>query len=690
MSTLSAIAPVLLAMVGKGMAALMLAGGCAVALRRASAASRHLTWSVAMMALLVVPLLSLMLPPWRVAVSMPTVSDGQTVVPAPPRAAVAHDWPAPLRGVSHPARPVDSADATTAAPVHVDAVSETDWTALFALAWIAGTCALLCRLALGLARVSRICRRAEAVTARDWLDVLDVCAARLAVPRGVRLLASREIEVPMTCGWRAPVVLVPASAHTWSVDRRAIVFLHELAHVRRGDFLVHVLASVAAAVHWCNPLAWIAVARMRAERERACDDLVLASGARGSEYAEHLLDIARGLTRRTAPAAALAMARRSELEGRLLAILDTARVRRALAPRALAASWTLAAFALVPLASVRVTPITGAQPLATEADLQSDPAPAPPPPQPSPAQTKPAPAAGATAPQPARPAAGVKTGVKGGVKGGVVAGVGEGSGNGQGRGASDTAAPGLDEATRQRIAQSLASALHDADADVRQQAIAALVQMHAPNMFDPIAAAVHDSNAEVRKQAVHGLAELGDKRAVGTLIEALKDPNAEVREQAAWALGQFGAREAASPLSAALRDASADVREQAAWALGQLRDPATAQALAAAIKDANADVREQVAHALGELRVTAAVQPLVEALKDAAPDVRVQAAFALGQIASPHAIDALSAALKDVNAEVRQHVVQALSEIMVAHDKGEHDLEDEPEPPPQPEQPPQR
>ena len=160
--------------------------------------------------------------------------------------------------------------------------------------------------------------------------------------RSPALLASDHVTVPFTSGILRPVVVVPTSAlTTWTDERIRVVLLHELAHVRRRDCLVQAMSQVACAAYWFNPLTWVAARRLRAERERACDDLVLEAGLRGADYAQHLLDIARTVTsRRSLSAAALAMARPSELEGRLLAILDGHRARRVVGARF---SWRLAA-----------------------------------------------------------------------------------------------------------------------------------------------------------------------------------------------------------------------------------------------------------------------------------------------------------------------------------------------------------
>ncbi len=202
------------------------------------------------------------------------------------------------------------------------------------LLWAAGAAAVLGLLAVGLLRARALSRGATPVTDPAWLQLADRVRRELSLHRVVQLRRVPRCVVPMTFGWRRPVVLLPADADHWSVSRRRHVLLHELAHVRRGDWLGQVAAQAACARWWWQPQAWIAARELRRQRELACDDQVLAFGSRASEYADHLLAIAasRGAGLATG-VATLAMARRSQLEGRLLAVLEDGRRRRGPTPR---------------------------------------------------------------------------------------------------------------------------------------------------------------------------------------------------------------------------------------------------------------------------------------------------------------------------------------------------------------------
>ena len=175
--------------------------------------------------------------------------------------------------------------------------------------------------------------------------------------------------MPMTWGWLRPVVLLPSDSVGWPEDRRRVVLMHELAHVKRWDCLTQQFAQVSCAAYWFNPLSWWASMRMMEEREKACDNLVLLAGREPSEYAGHLLALVRERrSQRGVSMAAVAMARGANLEGRLRAILDPRATPRILSHWTAAAVLLVAGTVVVSLAGARlnadVTEVT-AQPAAS-------------------------------------------------------------------------------------------------------------------------------------------------------------------------------------------------------------------------------------------------------------------------------------------------------------------------------------
>jgi TonB family protein len=146
--------------------------------------------------------------------------------------------------------------------------------------------------------------------------------------RGVEVLESPGAPTAMTIGIFRPVVLLPADAREWPVDRLRAVLLHELMHVRRRDLASQAIAQGACCVYWFHPLAWLAGLRLRRERERACDDAVLGRGIAAHDYAVHLVALVRALRGRRS--AGVTMAGPSEFESRVRALLDGKSDRRPL------------------------------------------------------------------------------------------------------------------------------------------------------------------------------------------------------------------------------------------------------------------------------------------------------------------------------------------------------------------------
>lgn len=164
----------------------------------------------------------------------------------------------------------------------------------------------------------------------------------------------------MTWGIVCPRLLLPDEAIQWSAQRRRVVLLHELGHVARWDCLAEWVSRIAIAVYWFHPLLWLAGVKMRGERERACDDLVLRCGHSACSYAEHLLEVAAAANPRVADVA-IAMARTSEIEMRLQTILDERINRRALTLAAAVACIATACGLVLSLAMVRAaTPMPAA------------------------------------------------------------------------------------------------------------------------------------------------------------------------------------------------------------------------------------------------------------------------------------------------------------------------------------------
>lgn len=342
--------PLLLDSALKGAALLILAVISVLILQKASAATRHLVWMFALGALLLLPALSALLPGWGVLPRLATATEkstpsfnedklhpsplGQTAVPA-----VAPPAPSAARSVA-----VQEIKPTKSFPVR-------DW---LMLVWMAGITLLLVRLAAAqwfLARSESRCTEVQdGRLAESKQDVL----RRLNIRRPVRLLLDSRGTIPMAWGVFRPCVLLPAEAADWDELRLRAILLHEMAHIKRGDAVVRWLAQLSCALHWFNPLVWLAAWRLYVESERACDDLVLTNGLRASDYAKHLLHVATTLSpARMTQACGLAMARPSRLEGRLLAVLNQRanrrRVTRALALAALA----LGLCVVIPVAMLR-------------------------------------------------------------------------------------------------------------------------------------------------------------------------------------------------------------------------------------------------------------------------------------------------------------------------------------------------
>jgi beta-lactamase regulating signal transducer with metallopeptidase domain len=418
-SSLEHIWPWLFSVIAKTSALLLINLAATQLLRRRSASLRHFLHSLTMVCVLLLPFASGLLPELRLAVlprsaeqapslvrenivAAPEYSPSQPIVPVTPKSgrtpAVARHTlavPAPERG--------ESTTAVSAAASTLPKVSALKWQEVLILLWIIGTAVCLTRLAVTQLSLRRLVKRAQPVRSITLASRLRWLCRDMGIRREVELLVSSELDVPIAAGVFNPKIILCPQSGEWSEPRRNAVLCHELAHIKRCDGFTQLLANIAAAIYWFNPAVWLTVRAMRYERERACDDYVLSFGTPASDYAHELLEIVSTL-RRPQPAAALAMARRSQLEGRVLALLNPRVPHKALPARtAVVLSFAVMAIAL-PVAAAKLqerpasppsasstpqpvaSPTAKVAPLAdTSDDEEAVPAPAPPAPPAEPA-----------------------------------------------------------------------------------------------------------------------------------------------------------------------------------------------------------------------------------------------------------------------------------------------------------------
>lgn len=260
---------------------LLLAGR---ALRRRGPGVRSTVWAAGGAVLLLLPVLAVVVPPWWNA----------TLVPLSP------GWTVPAG----------------------DGVSLAGW---LLLAWAAGAAVIFGRFLLGFARTWRATRRSEPCRDERLLALADAIRRRSGVRRRVRLSLQRGRTVPATWGALRPRILLPRAALEWPDVRLRAVLHHEMVHVRRHDFLALLVQEAVRAVYWFNPLVWLLLERHRSDQEITCDDAVVRESMGAAEYARQLVAVARfALPGPRAPEAALPMARRSTLGGRVRFVMDAA------------------------------------------------------------------------------------------------------------------------------------------------------------------------------------------------------------------------------------------------------------------------------------------------------------------------------------------------------------------------------
>ena len=332
-------------------------------LTRQAASLRHLVWSASLSGSLALAVLV----PWAPRMKVPV--PGWSLVrhgPTPDELPAASKSALPVAGRA--AEPTIT-ERTREASTRILEATSARRTPLWLLLWMAGGAVVVAWGVAGRIGLARIARRAFPVREGSWRTMVDATAAVMHVERPIRIFVSDRVGAPVTWGVRRPIVVLPATSDAWPDAVRRSVVAHEVAHIARNDYLHQLAALAACAVYWFHPLTWALARRMRLAAERASDDLVLAHGTTGEDYATHLIGVARGSRAlRLAGAVAIGMARPSTLEGRIVAVLDSNTRRGEPSPRTRRMAAVAALPALLALGALRPVP-ADARPIAAPVTL---------------------------------------------------------------------------------------------------------------------------------------------------------------------------------------------------------------------------------------------------------------------------------------------------------------------------------
>lgn len=386
-----AMAVILLDALIKGIVLVAAAGLAGLALRRASAASRHLIGVLGMVGLVILPLLSAGLPRWRVAMlpasgvqrtetreeplerreEAASGEDGTEKQPHPGtvgrRETLSQDVAVvEANSEESSSRPSVSSSADSKSLVASSSVDEAgvarpkaalSWTFWLSLLWAVGCIVVLGRWCVSRWSVVRLVRSSRTMEDGPWIELVERLRSGMRVGRTVRLVASKRAATPMTAGVIRPVIVVPVLSDAWSEQERRLVITHELAHIQRWDTLSQFVARLGCAIHWFNPAVWALGRWMQMQCEQAADDVVVAQGVPAADYAKSLVRFAQRLKRSAQPSGQAAMSiaptPKSLLDRRITMILDSTQNRSGASRLSLAIGLAGLAALVVPLAVVQ-------------------------------------------------------------------------------------------------------------------------------------------------------------------------------------------------------------------------------------------------------------------------------------------------------------------------------------------------
>ena len=586
-SVIQTVAWALLYSLWQGTLIAILLNGAMSLLRTSRASTRYMLACIALVLMLVLPLWTV----WTINIGVPVATTSYS------GHEITYAARGNLRSTSNPSSNFHTEVSVQSWRNRTEQFMETLLPWLMA-SWLLGVC--LCSFrSLGAWTYARRLKRSHArLILGRWQESIQRLSRVLRVTRPILLLESSLVRVPTVVGWLRPALLLPTSALIGLTPQQLEAILaHELAHIRRHDYLVNLLQTVIETLLFYHPAVWWISRRIRVEREHACDDFAVAVSGDAVLYARALTRMER--LRKAYPDFAMA-ANGGSLMSRIhrLVVVDPEPSHRF---AGLLMSIVILSTSATVVVSARMSSHSS---MLARIGLEMS-------------------ASDIEPPAPVAPML-----------------------NPPGHAVTDASKriQQLSSSNPMDRTVAICSLGRAGDPD----AIPSLIRVLGDDEIIPAPIGCWDSGSwspalrsfhhpSPGEEAAMALAAMGAS-AVDPLIDALRHMNPSVRRNAAWAIGEIRGghsvdrADALYPMVLALSDSDSSVRRAAAFSLGEIRDERTATNLISALSDEDAGVREMAARALGEMKASIALEPLAVALKDQDGQVRRKARWALAEI----------------------------------------------------------
>ena len=193
-------------------------------------------------------------------------------------------------GGAAPSAPMVSGAETTG-PIAV--TPPLRWTPWLALAWLGGAAAMLARAGSRVMEAEKLRRRCKPLENEAVLQFIEEARRKLGLARRIQVVVTERLTSPAVMGLLAPVLILPLSlVTTLPPGQLQLILLHELAHIRRGDYLVNLCQLLAESLLFFNPAVWWISRQIRQEREACCDAMAIAQAGERLQYARTLAQVA--------------------------------------------------------------------------------------------------------------------------------------------------------------------------------------------------------------------------------------------------------------------------------------------------------------------------------------------------------------------------------------------------------------